>query len=94
MAIMNAKLTVDKAGRIVLPKPIREKLQLAPGDELELESFDDRITLRPLRGTAQLRKKRGVWVFHCGEPLSAATVDETIEQARRERDERNLGQRH
>jgi AbrB family looped-hinge helix DNA binding protein len=94
MATMNAKLTVDKAGRIVLPKPIREKLQLAPGDELELESFDDRITLRPLRGTAQLRKKRGVWVFHCGEPLSAATVDETIEQARRERDERNLGQRH
>ena len=91
---MNAKLTVDKAGRIVLPKPIREKLQLAPGDELELESFDDRITLRPLRGTAQPRKKRGVWVFHCGEPLSAATVDETIEQARRERDERNLGQRH
>ena len=91
---MNAKLTVDKAGRIVLPKPIREKLQLAPGDELELESLDDRITLRPLRGTAQLRKKHGVWVFHCGEPLSAATVDETIEQARRERDERNLGQRH
>jgi AbrB family looped-hinge helix DNA binding protein len=94
MAIMNAKLTVDKAGRIVLPKPIREKLQLAPGDELELESLDDRITLRPLRGTAQLRKKRGVWVFHCGEPLSAATVDETIEQARRDRDDRNLGPRH
>jgi AbrB family looped-hinge helix DNA binding protein len=93
MVIMNAKLTVDKAGRIVLPKPIREKLQLAPGDELELESMDDRITLRPLRGTAQLRKKRGVWVFHCGEPLSVATVEETIEQIRRERDDRNLGER-
>ncbi len=49
-----AKLTMDKVGRIVLPKPVREKLQLAPGDELELESLDDRITLRPLRGTAQL----------------------------------------
>src|SRR6266851_6162720 len=91
MAIMNAKLTLDKAGRIVLPKPVRDKLQLAPGDELELESLDDLITLRPLRGTAQLRKKRGVWVFHCGEPLSAATVEETVAQVRRERDQQNLG---
>jgi AbrB family looped-hinge helix DNA binding protein len=89
---MNAKLRVDRAGRIVLPKPVREKLQLAPGDELELESHDDRITLRVSRGTAQLRKKRGVWVFHCGEPLSASRVQETLEQVRRERDDRNLGQ--
>jgi AbrB family looped-hinge helix DNA binding protein len=94
MAAMTAKLTMDKVGRIVLPKPVREKLQLAPGDELELESLDDRITLRPLRGTAQLRKKCGVWVFHCGEPLSASTVEETIEQVRRERDEGNLGPSH
>jgi AbrB family looped-hinge helix DNA binding protein len=94
MVAMNAKLTVDKVGRIVLPKPVRDQLQLAPGDQLDLESLDDRITLRPSRGTAQLRKKQGVWVFHCGEPLSASTVEETITQVRRERDERNLGQSH
>jgi AbrB family looped-hinge helix DNA binding protein len=91
MVGMATKLTIDKLGRIVLPKPVREKLQLSAGDELELESLDDRITLRPLRGTAQLRKKHGVWVFHSGEPLSAATVQETIEQGRRERDDRSLG---
>lgn len=88
---MSAKLRLDKLGRIVLPKPVRDKLQLAAGDQLELESMDDRIMLRPLRGTAQLRKKCGVWVFHCGEPLSAAKVQETVEQVRRERDEHNLG---
>jgi len=88
---MAAKVTLDKAGRIVLPKPVRDKLQLAAGDELELESQDELLTLRPVRGAAQLRKKNGVWVFHCGEPLSATTVDETIEHVRRERDERNLG---
>ncbi len=93
MANVRARLTVDKVGRIVLPKPVRKKLQLAAGDELELESLDDGITLRPLRGTAQLRKKHGVWVFHCGEPLSASTVEETVEQVRRERDDQNLGQR-
>jgi len=87
MTRMIAKLKIDNLGRVMLPKPVREKLQLSAGDELELESLDDRITLRPVRGTAQLRKKRGVWVFNSGEPLSAATVQETIEQVRRERDD-------
>lgn len=88
---MNANLTIDKAGRIVLPKPVRDQLELAPGDQLTMESDDDRIVLRPSRGTAQLRKKRGVWVYHSGEPLTAATVDETLQRVRRDRDAHNLG---
>jgi AbrB family looped-hinge helix DNA binding protein len=88
---VNANITIDKAGRIVLPKPVRDQLQIAPGDQLRLENDDDRIILRPSRGTAQLRKKRGVWVYHSGEPLTAATVDATLERVRRERDEDNLG---
>jgi len=88
---MNARLTLDKAGRIVLPKPLRDQLELAAGDELELESVGEAITLRPVRGGAQLRKKQGVWVFRSGEPLSAATVEETLRQVRDERDDRNLG---
>ncbi len=87
MTRMIAKLKIDNLGRVMLPKPVREKLQLSAGDQLELESLDDRITLRPLRGTAQVRKERGVWVSNSGEPLSAATVRETIEQVRRERDD-------
>jgi AbrB family looped-hinge helix DNA binding protein len=91
---MIARLTLDKLGRIVLPKPMRDKLQLSAGDQLELESLDDRIVLRPLRRTGQLRKEHRVWVFHGGEALSAATVRRTIEQIRRERDEQNLGRGH
>ena len=87
---MGARLTLDKAGRIVLPKPVRQKLQLAAGDELDLEASEDRITLRPIRGNAPLSKKQGVWVFRSGEPLPASTVQETIERVRRERDETNL----
>ncbi len=86
MAIMAPKVMMDKAGRIVISKAVRDKLELAAGDELEgSDSSDDRLILRRLRGTAQLRKERGVWVSRYGGPLSAATVDETLEQIRRGR---------
>src|SRR5882762_6894806 len=90
-ATMPFRLTLDKAGRIVLPKPMRDELQLAAGDSLELESSDDRIVLRPVRGSMPLRKKQGIWVFSAGEPLSAKAVDDVFKRVRRERDESNLG---
>jgi AbrB family looped-hinge helix DNA binding protein len=85
------KLTLDKAGRIVLPKPLRDELHLEPGDALEIESSGEDITLRPVRGQAQLRKKHGVWVYRIGEPLSASDVEQTVKEVRRERDARNMG---
>jgi AbrB family looped-hinge helix DNA binding protein len=88
---MTNRLTVDKAGRVVLPKPVRDELRLRPGDSLELESTEEQIVLRPIRGTMPLRKKQGVWVFRAGEPLSAETVNQTIAEVRRERDLSNLG---
>ncbi len=86
-------LTLDKAGRIVLPKAVREELQLAPGDSLQLEISGEQVTLRPLRGNAQLRKERGVWVFYAGEPISEAIVEETRQRVYREREEQFLGKR-
>ena len=91
---MVAKLTLDKAGRVVLPKPLRDELQLGPGDSLELESSGEQITLRPVRGNAPLRKKRGIWVYRAGESLSKAVVQETLQRVRRERDEESLGKGH
>jgi AbrB family looped-hinge helix DNA binding protein len=89
---MNTTLTVDKAGRVVLPKPVRDELQLAAGDSLELESSEDRIVLRPVRGTAGLRKKQGIWVLDVDEPISAEAVNRTIRDIRRQREESWLGQ--
>lgn len=86
------KLTVDKAGRIVLPKPFRDELHLEPGDALDIQSSGEELTLRPVRGEAQLRKKHGVWVYRTGERLSAETVEKTVRQIRRERDAHNLGE--
>ena len=89
--IMNAKLSMDRAGRVVLPKLIRERLQLEPGESLEIESFEDHIVLRPIRQHATLRKEMGVLVFDTGEPLSASDVRETIQKVRDERSVRSLG---
>ena len=88
---MAAKLTLDKAGRIVLPKALRDELQLAPGDALEAESSGEEITLRPLRGNAPLRKKHGIWVYRAGEPLSDSVVQKTMRDVRRERENQNRG---
>ncbi len=82
---MTAKLRLDKAGRVVLPKPVRDELELAPGDTLELESCGEQITLRPVRVITPLRKERGVWVYRTGEKLPASVADETIRQIREER---------
>jgi AbrB family looped-hinge helix DNA binding protein len=88
---MVTTLTIDKAGRVVLPKPVREELQLAPGDGLELESSEDRIVLRPSRGNGRIYKKHGVWVFHGGAPLPADIVEKTLRRVRLEREQRFLG---
>jgi AbrB family looped-hinge helix DNA binding protein len=89
--IMTTRLTIDKAGRVVIPKSLRDELQLAPGDALEMESSGDEITLRPVRGTGPLTKEHGVWVFRSGEPLPAPATDEMLRQIRLERDLANLG---
>jgi AbrB family looped-hinge helix DNA binding protein len=51
---MWARLRIDKVGRIVIPKPLREELHLEPGVDLELESTGEEITLQPVRGTGPL----------------------------------------
>jgi AbrB family looped-hinge helix DNA binding protein len=59
-------VTLDRAGRVVLPKPLREQMRLGPGDELEVVSEGEQITLRPVRPQVQLKKEHGVWVYQGG----------------------------
>jgi len=88
---MKTHSTLDKAGRLVLPKPVRDALQLEPGDSLEVEGSEEQVILRPVRGTMPLRKKKGIWVYRTGEPLSAAAVSKTVREVREERHRQNLG---
>lgn len=42
---------LDKAGRIVIPKAMRDELAWGPGTDLEIETFEDGIIVRPARFT-------------------------------------------
>ena len=88
---MNGTITVDKSGRIVLPKPVRDELQLQAGDSLELEISGQEITLRPVRAKMRLVREDGMWVFSSDEPFPGNLVEATTEKVRRERNEQILG---
>jgi AbrB family looped-hinge helix DNA binding protein len=85
MALMNANIMLDNAGRIVIPKALRDTLGLVAGDVLALESDGERITLRPVRSGSRMRKEQGVWVFRSGRAISASETDTVLEALRDER---------
>ena len=91
MPFMNAIVTLDKAGRVVIPKTLRDELQLAPGDSLALESDGERMMLRPVRSASALRKEQGIWVFRSGRKLSAGDTDQVLDGLRQERDRKARG---
>jgi AbrB family looped-hinge helix DNA binding protein len=86
---MHTTVTLDKAGRVVIPKTLRDELHLEPGDSLALESEGENVTLRPVRSASPMRKERGVWVFHGGRKLTAAVTDKVLHDIRAQRDSDN-----
>lgn len=83
---MNATtVTLDKAGRVVIPKRLRDELRLSPGDSLVLDTDGERVTLKPVRSASALRKEHGIWVFRSGGKISANETDGALERLRQER---------
>ena len=81
---MESKLTVDQAGRVLIPKSLRDELRLGPGDVMELKSEGDEILLRPVRARALIKKERGVWVYQ-GEADEAKSITDLIDREREKR---------
>jgi len=79
---MNMTVTIDKAGRVVIPKRVRDHMGLEPGDALALQSEGEHVTLRPIRKRSPMRKKRDVWAFHGGKPLSLDEANLLVKAAR------------
>jgi len=88
---MTTTVTIDKAGRVVIPKILRDELRLEAGDSLQLASEGETVVLRPVRSSSPLRKEGGVWVFGRGATLTAVETNKTLRDIREERDRRNIG---
>lgn len=62
---------MDSAGRLVLPKTIRDRAQLTPGTPIEVRVVDGRVELEPAFARVRVEKRNGFWV---AEPVDAAPV--------------------
>jgi AbrB family looped-hinge helix DNA binding protein len=83
---MNATIAIDKAGRLIVPKQMRDALHLKAGELLDIEQEDGQLVLRPHRPEAELVKKDGMWVIIGGTgELSAVDLVDLIDQDREER---------
>ena len=78
-------LKIDKAGRIILPKPVRDRLGLSAGADVELLERPEGLVLTPASHTPSMIRVNGMWV-HQG----AAPKDFDWERhAEQERERRN-----
>jgi AbrB family looped-hinge helix DNA binding protein len=59
---MSETIQIDQAGRVVLPKRLRERFRLEGGDTLVVEVKGDAIELRPTKAAATLKRVNGVLV--------------------------------
>jgi len=87
---MSINVQMDSAGRVVLPKKVRERFRLRGGDTLVLEVKGDAIRLQPQQARAQLKRVNGVLVVVSDMPLAegrdlvAESRDERIEELARD----------
>jgi AbrB family looped-hinge helix DNA binding protein len=80
------RTTIDAAGRIVVPKRLRDELGLQPGQELELEVSDGRLQVEVAPIDVRLQRRRHGPVAVADEKMPTLTADivrETLERTRR-----------
>jgi AbrB family looped-hinge helix DNA binding protein len=81
------RTTIDAAGRVVIPKQLRQAAALEPGQELEIVERDGRIEIQPVSAPMTLVERDGFLAAEVteGEPPTMTTeeVRDLIERTRR-----------
>jgi len=78
------KLRIDKAGRVVVPKSLRERLRFTPDAELEAIEQPEGVLLKRAEQRPSMVKLDGLWV-HQGSAEPGANWERILEDAREER---------
>jgi len=81
-SIDTMKTTIDKAGRLVIPRSLRERIGLAGGGEVEIELDGAAIRIEPVPGS-ELREDGGLlFIPAAGTPIDDSLVRELIDADR------------
>ena len=67
------RATIDKAGRLVIPRAIRNRIGLAGGGEVEMEIDGAAIRIEPVAGS-ELREEAGLLVI----PATGTSIDDAL----------------
>lgn len=80
------KVSIDRAGRLVVPKGLRDELGFLPGAELEAEAVDGRLEIsRPFEAPRVVEGPHGPVVSRTGTKLTDEQVRRTLELVRAHR---------
>lgn len=78
-------ITIDRAGRVVIPKEIREEAGIEPGMPLEVTCREGRIEISARRRAIRIEKRGRLQVavsVDAGEPLTRGDVRRAQERTR------------
>lgn len=77
------KLTMDKAGRIVVPKPLREALGMGDGGEVDVTVYGNGLQIVPSGRTARLVERDGRLVAESDTVISDEVIFGLMDSMRR-----------
>ena len=79
-------VSIDRAGRVVIPKPVRDALGFSPDRPLEAEVVDGRLELSAPREPAKLvMGPHGPSLASPGTPITDDEIRRTLESVRERR---------
>jgi len=74
---------IDQAGRVVLPKPIRDALGLLPGTTVDITPYGAGAQILPAGRTARLVEEDGVLVADTKTPVGDDVIFALIDAGRK-----------
>ena len=74
---------IDQAGRIVLPKPIRDALGLLPGTRVDISAYGAGVQIVPAGRTARLIQEDGALVAAGETPVDDDVLFALIDAGRK-----------
>ena len=80
------RTTIDKAGRIVVPKAMRDELGFRGGTEVEISLVDGHIEIEPLTSHIRLERRKGRLVAVSDREMPVLTAEQVrdyLERLRR-----------